>query len=128
MEYRREIAFVFSIEEAIEKLNIIRGHGFSEFDIHIFSKDIRPLQSIKMNTDIHIHVAGNFLDQLLSILLNQNIYEISLRNMNLSSEEMRHYGHGIEQGGIFIIAQHDYPLDKEPKKPNVAWNVSNVTD
>lgn len=30
MEYRREIALVYSIEEAMTKLNLIRGHGFSE--------------------------------------------------------------------------------------------------
>jgi hypothetical protein len=128
MEYRREIALVFSIDEALDKLNIIRGHGFSEFEIHVFSKDIQPLQSLKMYTDIHIHEAGNLLDQFFSLLLNQNRYEVSLRNMKLSSEELAHYGHGIEQGGIFIIAQHDYPMDKEPKKAGVAWNVSKVTD
>ena len=127
MEYRREIALVFSQQEALEKLNVIRGHGFSESEIHLFSKDIKPLLSLKMYTDIHIHEAGNLLDQMISMLSRQNIYEVSLRNMRLSEEETSHYGHGIEQGAIFIIAQHDYPFDKEPKK-QAAWSMSNATD
>lgn len=64
MEYRREIALVYNVEEAMTKLNIIRGHGFSEHEIHVFSKDIHPLQSLKMYTDIQVHLAGNWLDQI----------------------------------------------------------------
>ena len=48
LEYRREIALVYSIEEVTQKLNRMRGHGFSEFEIHLFAKDIRPLQSLKI--------------------------------------------------------------------------------
>lgn len=55
MEYRREIALVFSLEEALQKLNSMRAHGFSEFEIHVFAKDIKPLHSLKMYTDIHVH-------------------------------------------------------------------------
>ncbi|AWE07859.1 hypothetical protein DCE79_10875 [Lysinibacillus sp. 2017] len=128
MEYRREIALVYSIEEATQKLNIIRGHGFSEFEIHLFAKDILPLQSLKMYTDLQIHQAGNLVDQILSVVMQQNVYEVCLRNMKLSREEIVHYGHGIEQGAIFIIAQHDHPYEKEPKTQKAAWNISNAVD
>lgn len=127
MEYRREIALVYTLEEALAKLNVIRGHGFSEHEIHFFSKDIRPLQSLKMNTDIQIHQAGNVIDKCFSLILNQNVYEVCLRNLKLSAEETTHYGHGIEQGAIFIIAQHEHPFEKEPKK-QAAWKVSNAAD
>ncbi|MGN7479781.1 general stress protein [Solibacillus silvestris] len=128
MEYRREIALVYTVEEALAKLNIIRGHGFSEHEIHLFSKDIRPFQSLKMYTDIQIHTAGNWMDQLISFITRQNVYEASLRILHLTPEEAAHYGHGIELGAIFIIAEHEHPYEKEPKKRQAAFNMSNAVD
>lgn len=128
LEYRREIALVYSVEEATQKLNTIRGHGFSEFEIHLFAKDIRPLQSLKMYTDLQIHQVGNLVDQFYSLVTGQGICEVCLRKFQLSKEEMTHYGHCIEQGAIFIIAQHEYPFDKQPKKQSAAWKVPNAAD
>lgn len=128
MEYRREIALVYSVEEAMTKLNIIRGHGFSEHEIHVFSKDIHPLQSLKMYTDIQVHLAGNWLDQLISFVTRKNVYEVSLRILHLTSEETAHYGHGIELGAIFLFAEHEYPYEKEPKKQQAAFNLSRAVD
>lgn len=128
LEYRREIALVYSVEEVTKKLNSMRGHGFSESEIHLFSKDIRPLQLLNKYTDLQIHKAGSLLNRLYSFLTRQNVYEISLRNLHLSNEEIKHYGHGIELGGIFIIAQHEHPFEKHPKKQSVSWYVSKATD
>ena len=128
LEYRREIALVYSVEEATQKLNSMRGHGFSEYEIHLFAKDTRPLHPLKMYTDLHIHHSGRLLDHLYSLFLQKNVYEVSLRNLKLSDEEMAHYGHGIELGGIFIIAQHDHPFEKQPKKQAVNWSVSKAVD
>ena len=114
--------------EATQKLNSMRGHGFSESEIHLFAKDIRPLQSLKMYTDLQIHQAGNLLDQLFSLLTRQNVFEVSLRNLQLSDEEIVHYGHGIALGAIFIIAQHEYPFEKQTKKQAVNWNTSKAVD
>lgn len=127
MEYRREIAVVYTLEEALVKLNNIRGHGFSEHEIHLFSKDIRPLHSLKINTDIQVHEAGNLIDKLIGMILRQSVYEVCLRNLQFSTEEITHYGHCIEQGAIFIIAQHDHPFEKEPKKQTAAMKLSNVS-
>lgn len=128
MEYRREVALVFTLEEALQKLNGMREHGFSEHEIHIFAKNIKPLQSLKMYTDVHIYEAGNLLDQIWSLFSRQNLYEVCLRNFDFSKEERHHYGNGIEKGAYFMIAQHDYPFEKQPKKAGVAWNVSKAAD
>ena len=128
LEYRREIALVYSMEEVTQKLNRMHGHGFSEFEIHLFAKDIRPLQSLKMYTELQIHQSGNLLDQFYSLLMRQSVYVASLRNLQLSDEEKAHYGHGIELGGIFIIAEHEYPFEKQPKKQSVRWKAPNAVD
>lgn len=128
MEYRREVALVFSLEEALQKLNIMREHGFSEFEIHVFAKDTRPLQSIKMSTDIHVHQAGNLGDQIWHFFSRQNLYEVCLRNFDFSKEERAHYGHGIEQGALFLIAEHEHPFEKTPNKASIAtFKTTNVT-
>lgn len=128
MDYRREIALVYSVEEAITKLNIIRGHGFSEHEIHMFSKDIHPFQSLKMYTDIQVHLAGNWFDQLISMFTRKNMYEISLHSLHLTPEESDHYGHGIELGAIFLFAEHKHPYEKETKKQQAAFNLSRAVD
>ena len=128
MEYRREIGLVYSVDEALTKLNIIRAHGFSEHEIHLFAKDIRPLHSLKMYTEINIHAAGNWMDQMISLITGQNVYEVSLRILQLTQEEVAHYGHGIEQGAIFLFAEHEHPYEKEPVKQRVPVNIPNVVD
>ena len=128
MEYRREIALVYSIEEAMTKLNMIRGHGFSEHEIHVFSKDNHPLQSLKIYTDIQVHLAGNWFDKLISFITRQNVYEVSLRILHLTPEETAHYGHGIDLGAIFLFAEHEHTYEKEPKKQQAAFNLSKAVE
>ncbi|MEK4700244.1 general stress protein [Solibacillus sp. FSL R7-0668] len=128
MEYRREIALVFSLEEALQKLNSMRAHGFSEFEIHVFAKDIKPLHSLKMYTDIHVHQAGNLTDQIWSLMSRENVYQVCLRNFDFSKEERAHYGHGIEQGAYFLIAEHEHPFEKQPNKAQAAWNTTKAVD
>ncbi|WP_274307279.1 general stress protein [Solibacillus daqui] len=128
MEYRREVALVFSLEEALQKLNSMRAHGFSEFEIHVFAKNIKPLLSLKMYPDIHVHKAGNLMDQFWRLFSRGNLYEVCLRSFDFSKEERAHYGHGIEQGAYFLIAEHEHPLEKQPNKVNAAWKTTNATD
>ena len=126
MEYRRAVALVFSTEEALQKLNSMRNHGFSEFEIHVFAKSIKPLQSLKMYTEIHVHEAGSLVDQVWRFFSREPLYEVCLRNFDFSKEERAHYGHGIEQGGVFLIAEHEHPLNKQPTNVPAAWKTSNV--
>lgn len=116
MEYRRKIAVVYTAEEALEKVNMMRQHGFSEHEIHLFSKDIRPLQSLKMYTDIDVHQAGNLVDKILSLIWQMPLYEVCLRLLRFSDEERFHYGQLIEKGAIFMIAQHEFPFEKQESK------------
>lgn len=103
MEYRREIALVYNVEEAMTKLNIIRGHGFSEHEIHVFSKDIHPLQSLKMYTDIQVHLAGNWLDRLISFIIRKNVYEVSLRILKLTLKRPPIMGMALNLGQSFCL-------------------------
>ena len=116
LEYRRKIAVVYTLEEALQKLNEIRQHGFFEHEIHIFTKKIAPFHSLKMNTEIHVHQAGNVLDQLLAVAFRMKQYEVCLRKFQFSQEELYHYGELIRKNAIFIIAQHDYPFEKQNQR------------
>lgn len=81
-----------------------------------------------MYTNIQVHLAGNWIDQLISLTKQQNVYEVSLRILHLTPEEAAHYGHGIELGAIFIFAEHEHPYEKKPKKQQVSLNMSNAVD
>ena len=116
LEYRRQIAVVYTLEEALQKLNEIRQHGFFEHEIHIFTKKIAPFHSLKMNTEIHVDQAGNMLDQLLAVAFGMKQYEVCLRKFQFSEEELYHYGELIRKNAIFIIAQHDYPFEKQNQR------------
>lgn len=126
MEYRREIAVAYSLEEALKKVELMRQHGFSEHEIHLFAKDIKPYSSLKMYTDIDVRQAGGIMDRCLHILYKMRLYEVCLRRFDFSFEELTHYGHCIEKGATFIIAQHDLPIEKQRTKKNLA--ISNVLE
>lgn len=128
MEYRREVALVYSLEEALQKLNSMREHGFSEFEIHVFAKDIKPLHSLKLYTDLHVHQAGCLTDQLWCFFSRDNLYEVCLRNFDFSKEERAHYGHGIERGAYFLLAEHEFPVEKQLTKAHAAWKTTNIVD
>lgn len=113
VEYRREIAVAYSLEEALKKVELMRQHGFSEHEIHLFAKNSKPYSSLKMYTDIRVRQAGGLVDWLLHILYHIRIYEVCLRPFDFSVEELTHYGHCIEKGATFIIAQHDLPVEKQ---------------
>ena len=116
LEYRRKIAVVYTLEEALQKLNEIRQHGFFEHEIHIITKNISSFQSLKMNTEIHVHQAGNVLDQLLAVAFRMKQYEVCLRKFQFSEDELYHYSELIRKNAIFIIAQHDYPFEKQNQR------------
>ena len=69
-----------------------------------------------MNTEIHVHQAGNMLDQLLAVAFRMKQYEVCLRKFQFSEEELYHYGELIRKNAIFIIAQHDYPFEKQNQR------------
>lgn len=127
VEYRRKIAVVYSLEDALKEVNFMRQHGFFEHEIHISAKDIRPLHELKMYTDIDIRQAGSLFDKFLSVLLKMRLYEVGLRSIGFSTEELFHYGQLIEKGAIFMVAQHDQPIVKQTQK-DVAFAKSNVLD
>ncbi|MER2192085.1 MAG: general stress protein [Solibacillus sp.] len=126
MEYRREIAVAYSLEEALKKVELMRQHGFSEHEIHLFAKNIRPYSSLKMYTEIEVRQAGGLVDKCLHIVYKVGLYEVCLRPFDFSSDELKHYGHCIEKGATFIIAQHDFPIEKKPAKKSLA--VSNLLE
>lgn len=127
MEYRREIAVAYSLEEALKKVELMRQHGFSEHEIHLFTKDIRPFLSLKMYTEINVRQAGHWLDKILKILYNIGLYEVCLRPFDFSIEELTHYAQCIEKDAIFIIAQHDMPIEKQPSNAK-KLAISNVPE
>lgn len=127
MEYRREIAVIYTLEDALHKLNEMKQHGFFEHEVHIFTKSVKPLHSLKMNTDIQVHQAGNLVDQMLSFTLRMKLYEVCLRPYHFSENERTHYAEVIQKGAILIIAEHEYPLEKHHDRafkpiPNVTNN------
>lgn len=127
VEYRREIAVAYSLEEALKKVELMRQHGFSEHEIHLFTKDIRPFSSLKMYTDIHIRQAGGVFDKIGQLMYNMKLYEVCLRPFGFSREELSHYGQLIEKGAIFILAQHDMPIEKQTKGAK-KFAVSNIPE
>lgn len=113
MQYNREIAVVYTVEEALEKLNKMRALGFFEHELHIISKNIEPFQSLKMQTEIDVHQAGNVIDKVKGMLLGTDGVKVCLGRFHLTMEEIRAYADLIENGAIFIIALHEYPMEKQ---------------
>jgi len=116
MQYNREIAVVYTVKEALEKLNTMRALGFFEHELHIITKNTEPFQSLKMQTEIDVHQAGNMIDVVKGLIRGTNGVKACLGGFHLTSEEIRAYADLIENGAIFIIALHEYPMEKQ-KQP-----------
>ena len=113
MQYNREIAVVYTVKEALEKLNYMRSLGFFEHELHIITKNIEPFQSLKMQTEIDVHQAGNVIDKVKGMIRGTNGVKACLSGFYLTSEEIRAYADLIENGAIFIIALHEFPMEKQ---------------
>lgn len=116
MQYNREIAVVYTVKEALEKLNYMRSLGFFEHELHILTKNIEPFQSLKMQTEIDVHQAGNVIDKVKGMIHGTDGVKVCLRRFYLTDEEIRAYADLISNGAIFIIALHEYPMEKQ-KQP-----------
>lgn len=116
MQYNREIAVVYTVAEAIEKLNYMRSLGFFEHELHVITKEIQPFHSLKINTEIDVHQAGNVLDKFKAMLNGSNAYEAALTRFYLTSEEIKTYAALIAKDAIFIIALHEYPMEKQKQR------------
>lgn len=114
MQFQRQIAVVYTVPDAFNKVNYMRELGFLEHEIHIFAKNIQPFQSLKMYTEMNVHQSGNLLDMMKSVLTGLKLHEACLLRFQFSREELQHYGELIRKGAIFIIAQHDFPVEKQP--------------
>lgn len=124
MEYRRKIAVVYTLQDALEKIEQMKQHGFREFEIHLFAKDITAFTELKTTTKLNIRQCGHLLDQLQGLFFNMALYEVCLRNFDFSKEELQHYGRMIEKGACVIIAQHELPYEKTPARSTVAVKVN----
>lgn len=114
MQFQRQIAVVYTVPDALNKVNYMRELGFLENEIHIFAKNIHAFQSLKMYTEINVHQSGNLFDMMKSVMTGLKLHEACLLRFKFSSEELHHYGKLIRKGAILIIAQHDYPVEKQP--------------
>lgn len=119
MQYNREIAVVYTVSEALEKLNYMRSLGFFEHELHVITKDIQPFNSLKMSTEIDVHQAGNVLDKFKAMLNGMNVYETSLTRFHLAQEEIKTYAALIAKDAIFIIALHEYPMEKQKQRQTI---------
>ena len=114
MQIHRQLAVVYTVPDALHKVNHMRELGFLEHEIHIYAKNIRELQSLKMYTEIGVHQSGNLLDMMKSVMSGRKLHEACLKRFDFSDEELHHYGELIRKGAILIIAQHDFPIEKQP--------------
>ena len=114
MEIQRQLAVVYTVEEALQKVNHIRELGFLEHEIHIYARNIQELHSLKMYTEIDVHQSGNLMDMMRSVVTGRKLHEACLKRFEFSDEELHHYGDMIRKGAILIIAQHDFPVQKQP--------------
>ena len=126
VEYRREIAVVYTLQDALRKIEQMMQHGFREFEIHLFAKNITPMKELKVTTKLDIRQCGHLLDKFQSLLYNMALYEVCLRHLGFSEEELHHYGQMIEKGAILIVAQHQHPYEKTPARAQFATK-ANVT-
>lgn len=114
MQFKRQIAVVYNVEDAVKKVNYMREMGFLEHEIHVFAKNIRELESLKLYTEVDVHQAGNLFDIMMSVVTGTKLHETCLRGFDFSDQELHHYGELIRKGAIVIIAQHDFPVEKQP--------------
>ena len=138
MQIHRQLAVVYQVEEALQKVNHMRELGFLEHEIHIYARNIQELQSLKMYTEIDVHQSGNLLDMINSVVSGHKLHEACLKRFDFSKNELEHYGELIRKGAIIIIAQHDFPVEKQPtaykvkqipkKLPTQVPNPLNVTE
>lgn len=119
MQIQRQLAVVYTVEEALQKVNHMRELGFLEHEIHVFARNIQELQSLKMYTEIDVRQSGNLLDMMKSVVSGRKLHEACLKRFDFSEEELQHYGEVIRKGAILIIAQHDFPVEKQPTKVKV---------
>lgn len=103
--YRIEVAN--GHEDFFYKLETLKAEGFSERDIHIFSKDISNFENIKANSDIHTHEAGNWIDKFKSFFTGEDAVTETLRQIDLTEEEISYLSHELSQGASIIYAQRD---------------------
>lgn len=114
LRFQRQIAVVYNVEDGINKINYMKELGFLEHEIYLFTQNIRPFQSIKMYTEINVHQSGNMFDRMISVVTGSKPHEVALKRFDFSDEELHHYGEVIRKGAILIIAQHDFPFEKQP--------------
>lgn len=114
LQFHRQLAVVYTVPDVIKKVNYMRELGFLEHEIHIFAKNIRKLQSLKMYTEIDVHQSGNLFDMMISVITGTKLHETAIKRFEFSDEELHHYGELIRKGAILIIAQHDFPVEKQP--------------
>ena len=82
MEYRRKIAVVYTLQDALQKIEQMKQHGFREFEIHLFAKDITAFKELN-NNKFKYTECGHLLDQPQGCSLTW-LYEVCLRNFDFS--------------------------------------------
>ncbi|KGR86152.1 general stress protein [Lysinibacillus odysseyi] len=103
--YRIEVAN--GHEDFFYKLETLKAEGFSERDIHIFSKDVSTFENLKADSDIHTHEAGNWIDKFKSFFTGEDAVTETLRQIDLTEEEISYLSHELSQGASIIYARKD---------------------
>lgn len=103
--YRIEVAN--GHEDFFYKLETLKTEGFADRDIHVFSKDMSKFENIKTDSAIHTHEAGNWIDKFKSFFTGEDAVTETLRQIDLTEEEVSYLSHELSQGASIIYAQRD---------------------
>lgn len=107
--YRIEVAN--GHEDFFYKLETLKAEGFSEHKIHIFSKDISNYDSIKMDSDIHTHEAGTWMDKFKAFFTGEDAESEALRQIDLTEAEISYLSNELSQGATVIYASKETSED-----------------
>lgn len=98
-------------EDFFYKLETLKSEGFSEHEIHIFSKDIDNYENIKLDSDIHTHEAGNWMDKFKAFFTGEDAESETLRQIDLTEAEISYLSNELSQGATVIYARKETPED-----------------
>lgn len=109
MKNKKFIGTFQNENQVLNKIEELKVHGWSEYDIYIVANNTDQLSIIRGQTNVELQsTAVNWLDRFMTFLSGDEPVKTAFYQMGFNEEESSYFYDELKRGGILLYVDKDY--------------------
>ncbi|MFD1031243.1 general stress protein [Metaplanococcus flavidus] len=105
---KKVMAVVFSGDDLMRKMDVLKNQGYSESDIHLVADNNKRLDTIENRTGVESERVNSFKDKFKSFVSGESSVREGIKSLGLTDQETERYTAQIARGGVLLYIEEDH--------------------